>query len=145
MKLKNMVKHTSHRKNTMVWLGSPSIAMVESPLSVRNAFARKGSSSKSSSNTSLNLVVCSSHSGSTLPLTRPLPTPLAHLSVPYLLAGGRRLLSHYLFWIILLPFAREHEDRDASLLLHVDSRGSIEPPRKVGACGGLVLGKGQGP
>lgn len=42
-------------------------------------------------------------------------------------------MSHYLFWIVLLPFARNHEDqRDDSLLLPLDSRVSNEQSRKVG-------------
>ena len=50
--------------------------------------------------------------------------------------GGLRLLSHYLFWIVLLPFARKHEDRDSSLLLHhLDGRGPSEPSIKVGEAG----------
>lgn len=35
---------------------------------------------------------------------------------------NERLLSHYLFWIMLLPFAVAHKGRDDSLLLEMDNR-----------------------
>ena len=36
-----------------------------------------------------------------------------------------RLLSHYLFWVMLLPFALAHKDRDDGWLLEADNRLSL--------------------
>ena len=52
-------------------------------------------------------------------------------SAVFALHRPRRLLSHYLFWIILLPFAVAHKSRDDSFLLETDNRWSTKKQQKA--------------
>lgn len=56
---------------------------------------------------------------------------LSVCSAVYSLPQLQRLLSHYLFWIILLPFAVAHKSRDDCLLLETDNRLSLKKQQKV--------------
>lgn len=54
------------------------------------------------------------------PFSAPPPVDLSHSP-----ATTRSLLSHYLFWVMLLPFALAHKDRDDGLLLQAGNRLSL--------------------